>query len=81
MMIDVQSGVVANAHNRDGAISNIASLVDKARASDVPVIWVQHSDDGLEEGSEEWEYVAELRRMDSEPLVTSTSRLIRGHRA
>ena len=35
----------------------------------MPVIWVQHSSDELAEGSDEWGYVAELQREDSEPLV------------
>ena len=69
LVIDVQNGVVANAHNRDGVIANINTLVDKARAEDVPVVWVQHSDDELPKGSESWEYVPELVRRDAEPLV------------
>ncbi|MGH8981035.1 MAG: cysteine hydrolase family protein [Acidimicrobiales bacterium] len=68
-VIDVQNGVVADAYDRDAVIGNIATLVDKARAADIAVIWVQHSHDGLQEGSEEWEYVPELRRRDDEPLV------------
>ena len=69
MVIDVQNGVVANAHDRDRVIANIATLVHRARTADVPVIWVQHSDEDLEEGSEDWEYVPELRRKEDEPLV------------
>ena len=69
LVIDVQKGVVAGSPNRDSVIGNISTLVDKARAEDVPVVWVQHSDEGLERGSEEWEYVPELTRLDSEPLV------------
>jgi nicotinamidase-related amidase len=69
LVIDVQKGVVAGSHQRDEVIGNISALVDKARAQDVPVIWVQHSDDNLKEGSEEWEYVDELQRAESEPLV------------
>ncbi len=69
LVIDVQNGVVAHAHNRDGVISNIHSLVEKARAENVPVIWVQHSSDELPRGSESWQYVEELVRRDSEPLV------------
>jgi nicotinamidase-related amidase len=69
LVIDVQKGVVAGAHQRDEVIGNISALVDKARAQDVPVIWVQHSDADLQEGSEEWEYVDELQRAESEPLV------------
>jgi nicotinamidase-related amidase len=69
LVIDVQNGVVANAYNRGGVIANINSLVEKARAEDVPVLWVQHSSDELPRGSESWQYVAELVRRDSEPLI------------
>jgi nicotinamidase-related amidase len=69
LVIDVQKGVVASAHNRDGVIANISTMVDKARAANVPVIWIQHSDDEMKEGTENWEYVPELVRDDSEPLV------------
>jgi nicotinamidase-related amidase len=72
LVIDVQNGVVADAHNRDGVIANINTLVDKARAEDVPVVWVQHSDDHLKRDSEAWQYVPELVRRDSEPLVHKT---------
>jgi nicotinamidase-related amidase len=69
LVIDVQKEVVANAHDRDGVIANINTVIDKARAEDAPVIWVQHSDDHLPRGSESWQYVSELVRSDSEPLV------------
>ncbi|QDW29806.1 cysteine hydrolase [Arthrobacter sp. KBS0702] len=69
MVIDVQNGVVEGAHQRDAVIANIAELVDKARAAAVPIIWVQHSDAQLERGSETWQYVPELSRQESEPLV------------
>ena len=69
LVIDMQKGVVADAWNRDGVIANIAALLEQARAERVPVVWVQHSDDGLPRGSEEWEYVPELQRREGEPLV------------
>jgi nicotinamidase-related amidase len=69
LVIDVQNDVVAGAHNRDGVIANIASLVDNARASRVPVVWIQHSSDELVEGTEGWSYVAELTKQPTEPLV------------
>ena len=69
LVIDVQNGVLAGSHDRDGVIANINSLLDRARAEDVPVVWVQHSDEDLPRGSESWEYVPELVRRDSEPLV------------
>ena len=69
LVVDVQNGVVAGAHQRDAVIANINALVEGARARQVAVIWVQHSDDGLVEQSEEWQYVPELQREASEPLV------------
>jgi nicotinamidase-related amidase len=72
VVVDVQNGVVAHAHNRDGVIANINALVDRARAHDVPVVWVQHSSDELTPDSESWRYVPELVRRESEPLVHKT---------
>jgi nicotinamidase-related amidase len=69
LVIDVQNDVVAGAHDRDGVIANIATVVDKARSDGAPVIWVQHSDDNLPRDSEGWQYVPELSREDSEPLI------------
>jgi nicotinamidase-related amidase len=69
IVIDVQNDVVANAHKRDAVIANINVLIDKARAEQVPVIWVQHNDDELATGTDGWQYVPELQRRDSEPLI------------
>jgi nicotinamidase-related amidase len=72
MVIDVQKGVVAGAHQHDAVVANISTLVDKAREEGVPIVWVQHSDEQLEKGSDAWEYVPELARQESEPLVHKT---------
>ncbi|MDL4821726.1 isochorismatase family protein [Actinomadura opuntiae] len=69
IVIDVQNGVMAHAHQRGTVITNIAALVDKARAENVPVIWVQHSDAELRQGTDAWRYVPELARRAPEPLV------------
>lgn len=69
LVIDVQKGVVAEAHQRDAVVANIGTLVDKARDEGVLIVWVQHSDADLERGSDAWEYVPELTRRESEPLV------------
>lgn len=72
LVIDVQNGVVAGSPNRADVIANINTLVDKARAEGVPVVWVQHSDGDLEPGSDAWQYVPELVRGETEPLVHKT---------
>jgi nicotinamidase-related amidase len=69
VVVDVQNDVVAKAHDRDEVIANINTLVDKARAKKVPVIWVQHNDDNMPKGTDGWQYVPELQREQSEPVV------------
>jgi nicotinamidase-related amidase len=69
LVIDVQNGVVGEAHERDQVVANIATLVDRARADEVDVVWVQHNSDEMPPDSDGWKYVPELRRRDTEPLV------------
>jgi nicotinamidase-related amidase len=69
LVIDVQNGVVAGTPRRDAVVAAIAAMVDRARADGVPVVWIQHADDGLVAGTPEWEYVPELTREPDEPLV------------
>ncbi len=60
LIVDVQNDVVRHAYDRDAIVGRIARLVDRARRSATPVVWVQHSDAELEEGSEGWHVVPEL---------------------
>jgi nicotinamidase-related amidase len=69
IVIDVQNGVVGGTHERDAVVANVGNLVEKARQEDVPVVWVQHSSDGLAKGSDEWRIVPELSPDEAEPLV------------
>jgi nicotinamidase-related amidase len=69
LVVDVQNGAVDGAHDRDTVVANIGSLVDKARRERIPVVWVQHSDDGMPRGGENWRIVPELARGEAEPLV------------
>jgi len=69
LVIDVQQGVVEGAHQRDATVANISRLVDKARQEQVPVVWVQHSDEQLARGSDRWRIVPELTPLGAEPLV------------
>jgi nicotinamidase-related amidase len=69
LVIDVQNGVVAGAHRRDEVVANVGSLVERARREGVPVVWVQHSDDNLVRGSDDWRIVPELTPDQAEPLV------------
>ena len=69
LVVDVQNGVVAGAHARDAVVANVGSLVEKARRERVTVVWVQHSDEQLAQGSDDWRIVPELTPAGAEPLV------------
>lgn len=69
LVIDVQNEVVASAYDRDAVVARIGELVEKARAADVDVVWVQQTDDHLPQGSDGWQYVPELTFGDAEPVV------------
>jgi nicotinamidase-related amidase len=69
LVVDVQKGVVAQAHERDAVVANVDGLVQKARRERIPVVWVQHFDEQLAKGSDDWRIVPELSPGDAEPLV------------
>ncbi|MCA9858284.1 MAG: cysteine hydrolase [Thermomicrobiales bacterium] len=69
LVIDVQNGVVANGYNRDDVVANINDVVAKARAADVPVVWIQHDAEDLPKGSDNWQIVPELVPNQEEPKV------------
>ncbi len=69
LVVDVQNGVVAGNHERDTVVSNIASLVEKARQARVPVVWVQQTDERFVKDSDDWRIVPELRPGDAEPQI------------
>jgi nicotinamidase-related amidase len=69
LVVDVQNGVVEGTPKRDAVVANVGSLVEKARRERVPIVWVQHFDEGLAKGSDEWRIVPELDPDEAEPLV------------
>ena len=69
LVVDMQTGVVAEAHDWNAVVANVGSLVDRARREQVPVVWVQHFDEGLPRGSENWRIVPDLDPDAAESLV------------
>ena len=69
LIIDVQNGVVEHAHDKDAVVARLQTLIHKARAEGVDVVWVQHNSDELPTGSESWQYVPDLQIGDSEAVV------------
>lgn len=61
LVVDVQTGVVAGAWDRDRIVANVGLVVQRAHAAGAPVVWVQHQDDELRPDTHAWEIVPELR--------------------
>ena len=60
LVVDVQVGVMRTAWDTPRIIKNINIAVEKARGQGIPVIWVQHSDNELVDGSPDWQLAPEL---------------------
>lgn len=69
LVVDVQVGVVQGAWEAERVVGNVALAVDRARAQGVPVIWVQHADEELVEGSPEWQWAPALLPAAGERLI------------
>jgi len=69
IVVDVQVGVVADAWQADRIVANVARCVERARAQQVPVLWVQHGDDELVVGSPAWQWVSALVPAEGEPRL------------
>src|SRR2546422_9485993 len=69
LVIDVQNGVVAGAHQRDAVVANVGSLVEKARRGRGPVVWGQHSDEQLAGGGDDLGVGPQLTPGGAQPPV------------
>jgi nicotinamidase-related amidase len=69
LVVDVQVGVMRESWDAARVIKNLARAVERARARNVPVIWVQHSDRDLAYGSPEWQWVPEVTPAKGETLI------------
>ncbi|HYI25932.1 MAG TPA: isochorismatase family protein [Thermomicrobiales bacterium] len=72
VVIDVQVGVVADGWDRDGVVDRIGKIIDAARESVTPVIYVQHESPDyppMAPGGEAWHIVPEIAPLDGEPVV------------
>ncbi len=69
LVVDVQNGVVGEAYEHEAVVANIAALVERARREQVPVVWVQHSDEAMPSRSADWQIVSALTPSPTEPLI------------
>ena len=73
LVVDVQNDVMNASIRRDETVANIAALVERARSTAVPVVWVRHhAEEELVLGTDGWQIVPELVPADGEPIVEKT---------
>lgn len=72
LVIDVQRGVMDESINAAPVVANCVTLVERARQSGVPVVWVAHNSEHMPIDSDGWRYVPELIRGEGEALVNKT---------
>jgi nicotinamidase-related amidase len=76
VVIDAQIGVVGEAYHHDDVLDNINLLLDRARSSGTPVIYVQHNESiegGLVPGTTIWAIHPAVAPHDGEPVVQKES--------
>ena len=69
LVVDVQNDVVSTAWHREEVVGRIGTLVQQARASGAPVVWVQHNAEEMPIGSPGWQIVDDLVPADGEPRI------------
>ena len=74
VVIDVQNGVVGEAYHRDEVLSNIQLLLDRARSSGTPVLYVQHNEQvGMKSGTPLWQIHSAVTPHEGEPVIQKES--------
>ena len=74
VVIDVQMGVVGQAYHLDEVLENINLLLDRARSSGTPVLYVQHNErGGMEPGEPLWQIHPAVTPREGEPVVQKES--------
>jgi len=72
VIIDVQKNLIDAAYQRDEILAHINTLLAKARATETPVIYVQHDGpkgNGLEVGTDGWQISPVIAPQEGEPIV------------
>ncbi len=76
-IIDVQNAMVQGdnpVYRRYEVLHNIKELIDRARKNSIPIIYVQHNEEGSEfqKGLDSWEIVDMIKPHKDDPIVHKT---------
>lgn len=74
VVIDLQVGVIDGGWDGQGVLQRTNTLIERARAEHVPVIFVQHEEEEMPRDSDLWQIAPPLTPLASEPRVFKTHR-------
>ncbi|WP_298343340.1 isochorismatase family protein [Ferrimicrobium sp.] len=69
LVVDVQVGVMDGTWESQRVVAKVGRVVERARAAQAPILWVQHNSADLVLGSPEWQLVPGLVPASSEVLI------------
>ena len=75
VVIDVQNEMFQvndPVYEGDRLLHNLKQLIAKARSGGIPVIYIQHNDEGLKAGSEAWKINPEITPAMSDTVIQKT---------
>ncbi|MFF3921042.1 cysteine hydrolase family protein [Paenibacillus lactis] len=75
LVIDVQNEMFDEGnpvYEGERLLTNIKQLIAKARKDNAPVFYIQHSDEGLEKGSEAWRIHADIAPATMDTIIHKT---------
>ncbi|MEF7439369.1 cysteine hydrolase family protein [Paenibacillus lautus] len=75
LVIDVQNEMFQvhdPVYEEDRLLHNLKQLIAKARSGGIPVIYIQHNDEGLKAGSEAWKINPEITPAMSDTVIQKT---------
>ena len=76
LVIDVQSGLMEEVYQPDELLDTVKGLLERARSSDTPVVYVQHDGpvgDSLEAGTSGWQIHPRIAPREGETVVRKQS--------
>ncbi|MCU1537067.1 MAG: cysteine hydrolase [Humibacillus sp.] len=69
LVVDVQHGNTADAFDRDGVVSRIHGLIQRAERDGVATLWVQHEAGPFVPGSDPWQIVEQVRPPEGATVI------------
>lgn len=69
LVVDLQVGVLAETWDAGRITENILRTIHRARAHEIPIVWVQHSDEEIPVDSESWQWVSSVKVKEGETVL------------